>query len=197
MIKDIGERGAIDVVEEKELQDMIENDFAQYEIVWTQYYNDKDIVEALFLMLIGHYIDRINGFAEDIEVLSGYETIEQQVEVCRKNILLLIERMKLFQKNNYSNDGLLDLYVKQENEKDIITVEMDFTATKLSISLMEGIPSLEKEEIVRKLGEMEQICNLPLTRKRKWDKLRQYVVWISGKDVKIAMKLLPLFLKIQ
>lgn len=197
MIKDIGERGAIDMVEEKELQDMIENDFAQYEIVWTQYYNDKDIVEALFLMLIGHYIDRINGFAEDIEVLSGYETIEQQVEVCRKNILLLIERMKLFQKNNYSNDGLLDLYVKQENEKDIITVEMDFTATKLSISLMEGIPSLEKEEIVRKLGEMEQICNLPLTRKRKWDKLRQYVVWISGKDVKIAMKLLPLFLKIQ
>lgn len=197
MIKDIGERGAIDMVEEKELQDMIENDFAQYEIVWTQYYDDKDIVEALFLMLIGHYIDRINGFAEGIEVLSGYETIEQQVEVCRKNILLLIERMKLFQKNNYSNDGLLDLYVKQENEKDIITVEMDFTATKLSISLMEGIPSLEKEEIVRKLGEMEQICNLPLTRKRKWDKLRQYVVWISGKDVKIAMKLLPLFLKIQ
>lgn len=196
MIKDIG-KGAIGVIEEKELQEMIENDFAQYEIVWTQYYDNKDIVEALFLMLIGHYIDKINGFAEDIEVLSGYETIEQQVEVCRKNILLLIERMKLFQKNNYSNDGLLDLYVKQENEKDIITIEMDFTATKLSISLMEGIPSLEKEEIVRKLGEMEQICNLPLTRKRKWDKLRQYVVWISGKDVKIAMKVLPLFLKIQ
>ena len=185
------------MIEENELQNMIENDFAQYEIVWTQYYNDKDIIEALFLMLISHYIDRIDGFAEDIEVMSGYETVEQQAEVCRKNVLLLIDRMKLFQKNNYSNNGLVDLYVKQENEKDIITVEMDFTATKLSISMMEGISSLEKEEVIRKLGEIEQICNLPLTRKRKWDKLRQYVVWVSGKDVKIAMKLLPLFLKIQ
>lgn len=105
--------------------------------------------------------------------------------------------MKLFQQNHYSNDGLLDLYLKQEKEKDVIVTEMDFTAVRLSIGMMEGISSIEKEEVIEKLGEIEEICSLPLTRKKKWDKLRQYVVWISGKDVKIAMKLLPLFLKIQ
>ena len=171
---------------QQNLQEMIQKDFEQYNIVWTQFYNDKDAMEALFLMLISHYIDKINGFAEDIEVLSAYQKIEQQVEICRKNISLLIERMKLFQQNHYSND-----------EKDVIIIEMDFTAVRLSIGIMEGISSIEKEEVIEKLGEIEEICSLPLTRKKKWDKLRQYVVWISGKDVKIAMKLLPLFLKIQ
>ncbi len=184
------------MTEEKEMQQMIEDDFAQYEIVWTQFYNDKETMEALFLMLISHYIDKINGFAEGIEVLSAYQTIEQQVEICRKNISLLIERMKLFQQNNYSNDGLFDLYLEQEREKDIIITEMDFTEVRLSIGMMEEISSIEKEEVIEKLGEIEEICSLPLTRKRKWDKLRQYIVWISGKDVKIALKVLPLFLKI-
>ena len=176
------------MTEEKEMQQMIEDDFAQYEIVWTQFYNDKETMEALFLMLISHYIDKINGFAEGIEVLSAYQKVEQQVEICRKNISLLIERMKLFQQNNYSNDGLFDLYLEQEREKDTIITEMDFTAVRLSIGMM--------EEVIVKLGEIEEICSLPLTRKRKWDKLRQYIVWISGKDVKIALKVLPLFLKI-
>ena len=169
------------MTEEKEMQQMIEDDFAQYEIVWTQFYNDKETMEALFLMLISHYIDKINGFAEGIEVLSAYQKVEQQVEICRKNISLLIERMKLFQQNNYSNDGLFDLYS---------------SAVRLSIGMMEEISSIEKEEVIVKLGEIEEICSLPLTRKRKWDKLRQYIVWISGKDVKIALKVLPLFLKI-
>ena len=106
------------MTEEKEVQQMIEEDFAQYEIVWTQFYNDKETMEALFLMLINHYIDKVNGFAEGIEVLSAYQTIEQQVETCRKNISLLIERMKLFQQNNYSNDGLFDLYLEQERAKE-------------------------------------------------------------------------------
>lgn len=184
------------MTEEEEVQQMIENDFAQYEIVWTQFYNDKEAMEALFLMLINHYIDKINGFAEGIEVLSAYQKVEKQVEICRKNISLLIERMKLFQQNNYTNDGLFDLYLRQEREKDAVITDMNFSEVRLSISMMEEISSVEKEEIIKKLGEIEEICNLPLTRKRKWDKLRQYVVWISGKDVKVAIKLLPLFLKI-
>ena len=88
------------------------------------------------------------------------------------------------------------MYLEQERAKDTIITEMDFTAVRLSIGMMEEISSIEKEEVIVKLGEIEEICSLPLTRKRKWDKLRQYIVWISGKDVKIALKVLPLFLKI-
>lgn len=179
------------------LQEMIQRDFEQYHIVWTQYYDDKDIIEALFLMLISHYIDKIDGFAEDIKVLSGYETVSQQAEICRRNVSLLIERIKLFQQNNYSNDGLLELYLKQEREKEEIIVEMDFDSVRISISRMEELSASEKEEIILNLVEIEKICNLNLTRKRKWDKLRKYVMWISGKDATVAMKLLPLFLKIQ
>lgn len=185
------------MIEEKNLQQMIEEDLKQCEIVWTQFYDSKETMESLFLMLISHYIDRINGFAENIEVLNGWEKVSQQIEICRRNILLLIERIKLFQQNGYSNEGLLDLYLKQEREKEIITIETDFSAVHLSISMMNELSSAEKEEIIQKLEEIEEICSLPITRKRQWDKLRQYVVWISGKDVRVAMKLLPLFLKIQ
>ena len=108
------------MTEEKNLQQMIEEDLEQCEIVWTQFYDNKESMEALFLMLISHYIDRINGFAENIEVLNGWEKVSQQIEICRRNILLLIERIKLFQQNGYSNEGLLDLYLKQEREKEII-----------------------------------------------------------------------------
>ena len=87
------------MVEEKNLQQMIEQDLEQCEIVWTQFYDNKETMEALFLMLISHYIDKINGFAENIEVLNGCEKVSQQIEICRRNILLLIERIKLFQQN--------------------------------------------------------------------------------------------------
>ncbi len=40
------------------MQQMIEDDFAQYEIVWTQFYNDKRNNGSPFLMLISHYIDK-------------------------------------------------------------------------------------------------------------------------------------------
>ncbi len=53
------------MTEEKNLQQMIEEDLEQCEIVWTQFYDNKESMEALFLMLISHYIDRINGFAEN------------------------------------------------------------------------------------------------------------------------------------
>ena len=185
------------MIEEKNLQEMIERDLQHCEMVWTQFYDDKDAMEALFLMLISHYIDRINSFSENIEVLNGYEKPSQQIEICHRNILLLIERIKLFQQNGYSNDGLLDLYLKQEREKEVVTIGTDFTSVRLSISAMNELSSTEKEEIIQNFKEIEKICSLPLTRKRQWDKLRQYVVWLSGKDVKIAMKLLPLFLKIQ
>ena len=185
------------MTEEKKLQRMIEKDLEEYERVWKQFSYDVDEMETLFRMLISHYIHKINGFAEDIEVICDYEKAGEKIEVYRKNISLLVERIKLFQQNGYKNEGLLELYLKQEKEKDMIAVETDFTAVRLNIGMMKEISPMEKEEIMEKLAMIEEICSLPLKRKKKWDKLREYIVWISGKDVKIAMKLLPLFLKIR
>ena len=188
--------GNISMTEEKRLQRMIEKDLEEYERVWKQFSYDTDEMDALFRMLISHYIDKINGFAEDIEVICDYEKAGEKIEIYQKNIALLIERMKLFAQNGYKNEGLLELYLKQEKERDSIAVEMDFTAVRLHIGMLQDISEMEREEIIQNLGEIEEICSLPLKRKKKWDRLRKYIVWISGKDVKIAMKLLPLFLKI-
>ena len=34
------------------------------------------------------------------------------------------------------------------------------------------------------------------TVKEKWEEMRKHLVWLSGKDVAVAMKLLPLFFRI-
>ena len=105
------------MTEEKKLQRMIEKDLEEYERVWKQFSYDVDEMETLFRMLISHYIHKINGFAEDIEVICDYEKAGEKIEVYRKNISLLVERIKLFQQNGYKNEGLLELYLKQEKEK--------------------------------------------------------------------------------
>ena len=41
-------------------------------------------METLFRMLISHYIHKINGFAEDIEVICDYEKAGEKIEVYRQ-----------------------------------------------------------------------------------------------------------------
>ena len=37
---------------------------------------------------------------------------------------------------------------------------------------------------------------LPMDKKERWEMLREHLVWLSGKDVAVAMKILPLFFRI-
>ena len=73
--------------------------------------------------------------------------------------------------------------------------EADFTSVRLDLGLME-ISRSEREDIIRHLDEMEEICSQVMTKKEKWEALREHLVWLSGKDVAVAMKLLPLFFRI-
>ena len=64
---------------------------------------------------------------------------------------------------------------------------------------LEDLASLslgEREEIMEHMDAMEMICSRVMTQKEKWEALREHLVWLSGKDVTVAMKLLPLFFRI-
>ena len=43
---------------------------------------------------------------------------------------------------------------------------------------------------------METICAQVTPKKERWEMLREHLVWLSGKDVTVAMKILPLFFRI-
>ena len=130
---------------------------------------------------------------EDLCVIQNREDSADMAAVYRKNISRLMERMEAFRENGYSNEGLMEYYIRKEQKE--INFFADFTTVRIALG-MEQIPLLEKEEIMEKLDEMEEICAQVVPRSKKWESLREYLIWLSGKDVNIAMQILPLFFRI-
>ena len=57
---------------------------------------------------------------------------------------------------------------------------------------LELLSKKEKEEISQKLDEIETVCTSAAETTEKWNRLRPYVVWLSGKSLNIASYILPL-----
>lgn len=186
--------GGIGMEEEQDLKTMVDEDIVNCEYIWKAFSHDKEQMEHLFHTLLFRYLDLIDGFAKDIRVISNYESPPVMAEVYRLNVSLLSERLKAFKENGYVNEGLDDYYIRAEEEH--VPLIMDFTLVRLEIGVMENLSLAEREEIMNKITMMESICSKVVPKRKKWEMLRAYVVWISGKDVNIAMKILPLFLKI-
>jgi hypothetical protein len=87
----------------------------------------------------------------------------------------------------------MEYYIARDRQE--LNFQADFTTVRLELGLME-LSRGEREDIMRHLDEMEEICSQVLTKKEKWEGLREHLVWLSGKDVAVAMKLLPLFFRI-
>lgn len=179
--------------DEKQLRQMIEDDLQYCEEIWTSYSHDKEKLGEVFQRLLLHYEGKIDGFHKDLSVIQNREPSADSAEVYRRNILLLLERMKGFLENGCSNQGLAEYYIRKEQKP--VDLGAGFTTVRISLG-MRKISALEKEEIMEKLDEMEEICAKAIPRRNKWDLMRKYLIWLSGKDVDIAMEILPLFFKI-
>ena len=129
-----------------------------------------------------------------LRVIQPYEDTADMAEVYRENVKTMMERLKGFRENNYSNEGLMEYYMAKDRQE--LDFEADFTTVRLDLGMMECLSRGEREDIMRHLDEMEKICAQVMTKKEKWEALREHLVWLSGQDVIVAMKLLPLFFRI-
>lgn len=174
---------------------MVDEDIAHCEDVWASYSHDKDKLQELFQTLLYRYAQRIEGFTEDMWVISQFESSARMAETFRENIKKLLSRLQAFKENGYKNEGLQEYHLKKERQG-MPQFNLNFSEIRIAIGMIEEISSFEKEDIMKKLGEMEEICAQPISKAKKWDMLRGYVVWVSGKEAAVAMKILPLFLNI-
>jgi len=188
------ESGGDGMEEQKDLKSLVEEDIKNCQKVWKEFSHDKDKMEQLFHTLLFRYLDEVDGFAEDMQVISMYEESARMAETYRENIRILMERLQAFRKNGYTNEGLREYYINAGRKG--ASFNLDFSEVRMELGMMEGLSPGEHEEINDKLGKMENICALVIPKRAKWEMLRGYVVWISGKNVDVAMKLLPLILKI-
>ena len=183
-----------DMPEEKDIRTMIDEDIDRVERVWEASSYDSDALEELFRLLLEHYAERIEGFTKRLKVIQPYEDIADMAENYRENVRTLLERMKLFRENGYSNEGLIEYSIAKEREE--LNFNADFTTVRLEIGMMQGLSLAEREDIMVHLDAMETICAQVALKKERWEMLREHLVWLSGKDVTVAMKILPLFFRI-
>ncbi len=175
------------------IKEMILEDLKTCETIWNAYSHDWEKLSDLFFRLLHRYDDKIEGFDEGLCVIQEQEASAESAAICRQNIKTLTKRLKAFLANNCSNEGLTEYYINQEQSN--IDFHADFTSVRLSLGMLSLAPQ-ETEEIMEKLGAMEEICAQVVPRSKKWDALREYLIWLSGKSAEIAMLILPLFFRI-
>lgn len=182
------------MAEEKKIRTMVDEDILHAEAVWNASSYDCEEMGRLFRLLLEHYAEEIDGFTKGLRVLQPYEDAVKRSEVYRENVHTLMERLQGFRENNYSNEGLMEYYIQKERQE--LDFEADFTSVRLEIGMMQYLSGSEREDIMGHLDAMEDICAQVMKKAEKWEALREHLVWLSGKDVAVAMKVLPLFFRI-
>ena len=95
-----------------------------------------------------------------------------------------------FRDNGYKNEGL---HKEKNRDFNIIVYDRDeFDEARLCIERCERISREEKEEVSDRLDQIEEICTSSDNPTVKWEKLRPHVMWLSGKKLVIASRILPL-----
>jgi len=181
-------------MDKKDFYRRIDEDIDRSRETWDDYSYDEEKMSVLFRHLMSTYKDEIEGFCVGLKVIQPYEDSALQAEAYRENVKKMVERLEGFRHNGYQNEGLLEYYLKLENNN--VSMDVNFTDLRLEIGMMENISKYEKDEIIEKLGEMDEICSRVLFKRQKWELMREYLVWLSGKDVEVALRILPIFLKI-
>ena len=172
---------------------MVDEDIVHAETVMDASSYDSEEMEHLFHQLLERYKDKIEGFSRGLQIQQSYEAPADRAEIYRENIGLLLERLQGFRENAYSNEGLREYYIRRDWQE--MHLDMDFTTVRLEIGMLD-LPMAEMEEIAQHLNEMEEICCRMAAQKDKWEGLRQHLLWLSGKDVSVAIRILPLFFRI-
>lgn len=175
---------------EYELKRMVNNDIEYCKKEWDNYSFDWERMGRLFDKMIHKYINVIDGFDKDLKVISAYEKKNNSGDTYRDNLRLIISRLEAFRDNGYKNDGLLKENIRGFNIRPYDRTEFD--SVRLTMDRCEKIGKKEKEEISRKLDEIETVCTSAAEPTEKWNRLRPYVVWLSGKSLNIASYILPL-----
>ena len=177
-----------------ELKYSVDEDLLVLKDSWKKFSHDSEKVEKLFNSMMFKYADAIEDFSNDMEVISPYDDSSKKAEALRYNVSKIIERLEIVKAWNYKKDCLREHYLKEDVYGKAIKV--DFYEARRFFSEHKEINNNERNEILAKIDEIEEICISINTKKSKWDSLRPYIVWLSGKDVTTGLLIISLIQRI-
>lgn len=171
---------------------MVEKDIEKSTEIFANFSYDGEKMLSLFNEIHFRYKDIIAGFSKDLSPIAGPEIDSETGLILRQNVKLLIDRLKAFYENGCDNDRLMGSFIKPMEK----SVSMRFNELRAQFGESSEYTMLAKQDIINKLDEIEEILMSFEPREKKWNRLRPYLVWVSGKGADVALKFLPLFLYI-
>lgn len=180
---------------EYELKRMVNKDIEYCKNEWEDYSFDWERMRDLFDKMIYKYSEIIDDFDKSMNVISPYEKENKCGDTYRDNVSLIIKRLERFRDNDFKNDGLND---ESNPEHNILYYDKSkFDEVRLFFERSMQLSDAQKMEAVQKLDEMEEICASNIQPTEKWDTLRPYVMWLTGKNLIIVSHILPLIMLIK
>ena len=152
--------------------------------VLENYGDDTFKLSSLFFDLITAY-SKVEGFSKDLQVVNEHYDKEKAAKTYRFNIALMEERLEDYVANKC--EGLSRHTVKNPEY-----ISELFDAGKVKISMMDSLSDSAKSDILKRLDEIKAICLSEDSAEVKWEKMRPHIMWLSGKDVRSALIILPL-----
>ena len=177
-----------------DLKSMVDSDIILCRKTWDSFSQDRVRMAELFNRILPKYIDKIEGFAQGMKVINNYERTTDMADIYRQNVELIISRLEGFKTNGYKNDGLREYYISMGLSGETGD-EMRFWEARRAVDAS-ARSKREKDEINSKIDGIEEICGLMIEKKKKWELLRPFVLWVSGKDADTALMIMRLFFSI-
>lgn len=183
-------------MERNPLHAQIDSDIYYCDTQWTSFSYDTESMEKLQHRLLSCYQDVIDQFAQGLKTVSAYESSGKRAETYRENVTVLLQRMKRYQSQGYQNKEKKwwdSLSAKEYLDQ----VRQACNQARYDVSTNQGLSSSEKKSIEKKLEELEDIMTFQEERHCKWEAIRPYLIWISGKSEDVFLAILPVLLKIK
>lgn len=180
---------------EYELKRMVNKDIEFCRSEWDNYSFDWERMGRLFETMMTKYTGVIDGFDSGLKVISGYEKKNMSGDTYRDNLQIIIKRLEDFRDNGYKNDGL---HKEDYRDFNITRYDMEkFNEIRKLLDDSDRLSKKEKAEISEKLDGIEGICASNEMPSQKWERLRPYVIWLSGKNLVTASQIMPLMMMIE
>jgi hypothetical protein len=124
-------------------------------------------------------------------------------EALFRNLQLVYAKLLSFRAAGYSSLQIdkqgpyIQIDNKNSNENtNSFSINITFEGVIKQIEDMTSLTAKETDEIIGKINELESLINNGENKKRKWDKIKPFLLWVADKSVDVGIVLLPLLLKI-
>lgn len=117
------------------------------------------------------------------------------------NLNIIYHRLETYKLLGYTNTNTtttphMPIVQINNNNENNISIDISFNNVKDQIENMSALNTSDIQETLKKIDEIEAIIKSKDKKYKKWEKLKDIIIWIADKGVDVGTALLPLILQI-